>query len=84
VLETSSHDWRDIGIYVSGGGTLIGYEAVVSFDGKKYPLNPTVPPGRPLKEHVPGRVVIPNLAFKDGKVLQPYGVGEGQTGESRK
>jgi hypothetical protein len=72
VLETSSHGWFDIGIWVSGGGIQPGYEAAMSFDGTKYPLNPSVPPARPLKEGVPGRIVIPDWkSYKEARVLLP-------------
>jgi len=57
VLATKTHGWRDIAVQVRGGGQL-GYEAGLSFDGKTYPPNPSVPPARPLLEKVAGKVVI--------------------------
>jgi hypothetical protein len=59
VLTTKSNGWHDISVWVHGGGVQPGYEAILSFDGKTYPRNPTVPPARPLLKKVPGRVVIP-------------------------
>lgn len=49
VLSTKSNGWHDITVTVAGGGILIGYEAELSFDGKTYPSNPSVPPARPLE-----------------------------------
>ncbi len=48
LLNTTRHGWRDIGVFVQGGGIQPGYEAALSFDGKTYPRNPSVPPARPL------------------------------------
>jgi hypothetical protein len=44
VLPETSHDWHSIGVFVVGGGINPGYEAVLKFDGKSYPRNPTIPP----------------------------------------
>ena len=43
VTETKSNGWRDIAVRVSGGGAQQKY-AAMKFDGRKYPLNPTVVP----------------------------------------
>lgn len=43
LMETSSNGWRDITVAVSGGGRPSG-NALLKFDGKTYPSNPTVPP----------------------------------------
>lgn len=40
VLQHRSHGWSDLGVWVAGGG-IIPYEAVLRFDGKRYPGNPT-------------------------------------------
>lgn len=57
ILESKTNGWRDIGVWVEGGGIRPGYEAVLSFNGTTYPKNPTVPPARPVK-HVQGQTVI--------------------------
>ena len=44
VLTTRSNGWHDIGVWVQGGGIQPGYEAGLSFNGRTYPSNPTVPP----------------------------------------
>ncbi len=45
ILDTRHHGWRDIGVEVSGGGVVAG-EVALSFDGHRYPTNPTMPPAR--------------------------------------
>lgn len=59
ILETRSHGWRDIGVWVQGGGIQPGYEAVLQFDGKEYPSNPSVAPAKPDDKQMPGTVVVP-------------------------
>jgi hypothetical protein len=66
VLPNTSHGWHSIGVFVVGGGILDGYEAELDFNGKKYPLNPTVPPAKPLKSPA-GDIVIKSI--QDAKPL---------------
>ena len=41
VLQSTSHGWRNFGVFVQGGGIMQGYEAEVQFDGSRYrPLTP--------------------------------------------
>jgi hypothetical protein len=58
VLESTSNGWRDLAVQVRGGGIQPGYEALLPFDGRSYPRNPSVPPARPLTSEVPGSVLI--------------------------
>jgi len=58
VLAGRSHGWKDIGVQVSGGGIRVGYEAVLRYDGRTYPANPTVPPARRAGRSLPGEVVL--------------------------
>jgi hypothetical protein len=56
-IVVSSHrtnGWKDLIIFVAGGGIRTGYYAVLSFDGKKYPENPTTAPATPLRATVTG------------------------------
>ena len=46
ILTTSTNGRPDIGVLVAGGGTPGGYEALLAFDGARYPGNPTVAPAR--------------------------------------
>jgi hypothetical protein len=59
VLNTKSNGWHDISVVVAGGGIQPGYEAVLSFDGKTYPSNPSTPPARRLDGKAEGEIVIP-------------------------
>ena len=58
VLANSSNGWRNIGVWVQGGGIQPGYEAELRFDGKSYPRNPSVPPARRLYGKPIGEIVI--------------------------
>lgn len=59
VLETKSNGWHDISVRVQGGGIQPGYEAKLSFDGKSYPSNPSMPPAQRVIGKVEGKVVVP-------------------------
>ena len=69
ILNETSYGWRSIGVWVQGGGIQPGYEAELSYDGKTYPSNPSMPPARPLKTKVTGEIVIP--ASPSGEPLYP-------------
>jgi hypothetical protein len=53
VSSHASNSWRDLIIAVGGGG-VEPYYSVLSFDGQKYPENPTTAPASPLKKPVKG------------------------------
>jgi len=57
LLPTTTHGWRDLSVFVAGGGIVQGYAARLRFDGRRYPGNPTVPPAVPLAGKT-GRVLI--------------------------
>jgi len=58
VLRSTSHGWRNISVWVRGGGVRPGYEAELRFDGTTYASNPSVPPARPLAGKMAGEVVL--------------------------
>jgi hypothetical protein len=58
LLRTVSNGWRNIGVWVQGGGIQPGYEAELRFDGKTYPPNPSMPPARPLADKPEGQTLI--------------------------
>jgi hypothetical protein len=58
VLPSTAHGHPVIGVTVAGGGILNAYEALLAFNGKKYPGNPTVPPAREWDGATKGKVVI--------------------------
>jgi hypothetical protein len=62
VLNTKSHGWHDLAVWVAGGGIQPGYEAALRFDGESYATNPTVPPAHRLSPQSAGRVVISDNA----------------------
>jgi hypothetical protein len=69
VLTNTSNGWRDIGVWVQGGGIQPGYEAELHFNGKTYPTNPTIPPAQRLDGRAVGSVVIPSS--QDARLLNP-------------
>jgi len=58
VLRSASHGWRNLSVWVAGGGIRPGYEAELRFDGQTYPRNPSAPPARRLATKTAGEVVI--------------------------
>ena len=61
VLRTAHYGWRDITIVAAGGGIVPGYRAMLTFNGSRYPFNPTTPPAGPLKGTPSEMVVIQGL-----------------------
>lgn len=59
VSDKKSHGWRHLVVDVSGGG-LPPKKVALKFNGRKYPLNPSVQPALP-----------PNAALTGETVLQP-------------
>ena len=49
VLRHRSSGWRDLTVFVAGGGILPGYRATLPFGGMRYASNPSVPPAHRLK-----------------------------------
>ena len=47
VLNTSTNGWRDLAVSIGGGGAQAGWVRL-TYDGRTYPTNPTVPPAAPL------------------------------------
>jgi hypothetical protein len=58
VLESTSNGWRDIGVWVQGGGIRRGYEAELRFNGKTYSRNPSIPPAKYVGQGASGETVI--------------------------
>lgn len=65
MLATKSNGWHDIGVVVAGGGILQGYEAKLSFDGRRYPHNPSTAPAHRLNTKVKGTVVMPSTVVAE-------------------
>lgn len=62
VLDSVSHGWHNLAVTVGGGGIRHGYEVELSFNGSRYPGNPTVPPARRAGKNASGQVVIASWA----------------------
>lgn len=60
VLATKTIGWHDLAVQVRGGSVQPGYEAQLSFNGKKYPNNPSVLPAKRSRGTATGEVVIPS------------------------
>jgi hypothetical protein len=58
VLNTFSQGRPDIAVWVQGGGIQPGYQARLSFDGRRYPGNPSMPPAGHMKHAAVGRTII--------------------------
>jgi hypothetical protein len=69
VLDVTSNGWRNIGVWVQGGGIQPGYEAELRFNGQTYPTNPSVPPARHMTGNVAGTIVV--FLSDEGKPLYP-------------
>lgn len=65
VLETRTKGWRDLSVWVQGGGIQPGYQAKLPFDGSRYAENPSVPPAQPARSGVPAKTVITSTAIKN-------------------
>lgn len=63
VLSDVSKGWHSLAVRVRdmGRDPLGSYEAELSFDGKSYPGNPSVPPARRIKGKPAGKVVIAQM-----------------------
>ncbi len=59
VLSDRINGWRDIGVWVQGGGIQPGHESVLQFDGKMYLNNPSVLHSGRSVEKSAGNVVSP-------------------------
>jgi hypothetical protein len=58
LLRSASHGCRDIAVAVGGRGITSGYAAVLSFNARRYPGDPTVRPARRLPPHTKVTVII--------------------------
>jgi hypothetical protein len=72
--QRRSHGWRNLIVFVVGGGIQPGYYAELQFNGKTYPENPTVKPAKRIKGKPQGAVLIKDYGkYTEGKQLIPKG-----------
>ena len=65
-----SHGWRNLIVFVAGGGNVHGYYAELRFNGKTYPHNPTLKPAKRISDKPRGTVLIKDFNFyTEGKPL---------------
>ena len=70
--QTSVNGWRNLLVRVAGGGLAESYDAELSFDGDRYPDNPTVPPARRAADAPAAEMLIPAFeSMTDGTPLLP-------------
>jgi hypothetical protein len=69
VLSTKTNGWHDLAVRVQGGGTVHAYEAKLPFNGKSYPISPSMPSARKLATEISGEVIVP--ASFAGEPLYP-------------
>jgi len=62
VLTTKSNGWHDISVVARINGIEPLYDSILSFDGKTYPNNPSMPPAHRLKGKVEGKTVMSETA----------------------
>jgi hypothetical protein len=66
VLNSKSHGWHSIGVWIQGGGIYPGYEATLKFNGKAYPSSIPEAPESPASAPA-GEILIPD----DRKAAKP-------------
>jgi hypothetical protein len=64
VSERRTNGWNDLIFFVSGGGVRAHY-AVLRFDGKGYPNNPTSVPAAPLRAAARGKAYLVGSGEKE-------------------
>lgn len=50
VLTGAKKGWQNLSVHVRGGGIVHGYDAILYFNGKTYPRNPTLQAKATLKQ----------------------------------
>jgi hypothetical protein len=75
VSERKTNGWKDLIMFVAGGGILPGHYTVLHFDGMTYPSNPTGEPSEPLKDRPRGTAYLAaDARYNKGLVLRLPGV----------
>lgn len=64
VSEHRTNGWNDLIFTVAGGGAR-AHHAVLRFDGKTYPNNPTTAPAAPLKAPARGKAYLAGSGYRD-------------------
>ncbi|HEY9661739.1 MAG TPA: hypothetical protein V6C65_25055, partial [Allocoleopsis sp.] len=75
VSDQATAGWQDLILYVAGGGVEPHY-AMLQYDGKGYPLNPSLAPDVPNESVLKGTAILTeSTSFGDGALLAPPASG---------
>lgn len=71
-----TNGWRDLVVFVAGGGILPGHFVRLRFDGNRYPGNPTVAPATRVKGRPRGTVLVRRFKFytEGSRPLRPASI----------
>jgi len=69
LLATKSNGWHEVSVSIGGGGIQPGHRVKLTFDGTRYPTNPTVAPAMSLTQEAKWKTLIPETAR--GELLYP-------------
>lgn len=67
--RSKTKGWRDLIVFVRGGGILEGFNMLLPFDGASYPESPFLEPAHPFKGRVRGDVLITRHSYDEGRSL---------------
>lgn len=67
--NSKTKGWRDLIVFVQGGGIVEGYNVLLPFNGTSYPESPFLSPAHPFKGKVRGEVLVEYHAYDEGKPL---------------
>ena len=60
VLDTKTNGWHDLAVRVQGGGVVRAYEAKLPFNGKSFPISPSMSAAQPLTVVIAGEIIVPS------------------------
>jgi hypothetical protein len=70
--RSKTNGWRDLIVFVQGGGILEGYDVLLPFDGAAYPESPFLESARPLQGEIKGDVLIDRHSYEEAAaIVQP-------------
>jgi hypothetical protein len=58
VLGSKSHGWRDLSVFIQGGGVLDGYEEKVKFNGSTYTEEPSETTDKRPRQQMKGTTIL--------------------------
>jgi hypothetical protein len=67
--KSKTKGWRDLIVFVQGGGIVEGYNMLLPFNGTSYPESPFLNPAHPFKGKLSGEALITRYSYDEGKSL---------------